>query len=257
MRKNPVKDFGPIADDYAFFERHATEAEEDARSYLERLRDIAPADGPIRMLDFGCGSGSFTARLLREAKWPAERLRLTLVEPAELARRQAVGQLAGYTSTPIADSSAVPAGSTASFDIVLANHSLYYVPDLRRELARLIDALFHPGIFLCAIAGRANALIQLWITAFGLLGSEIPYHTSEDVEKALQELGAEHDKHQVSFELTFPDSEENRMRIIRFLLADHLSQMPLDSLLASFDRYSRSGRIRVPTTSDHFTIHVA
>jgi hypothetical protein len=30
MSKNPAKDFGPIADDYAFFETHATEAEQDA-----------------------------------------------------------------------------------------------------------------------------------------------------------------------------------------------------------------------------------
>lgn len=37
MSKNPAKDFGPIADDYAFFETHATEAEQDVRAYGERL----------------------------------------------------------------------------------------------------------------------------------------------------------------------------------------------------------------------------
>ena len=57
MSKNPEKDFGPIADDYAFFEDHATEAEQDAQAYLERLRGMAPAQGVLRMLDFGCGSG--------------------------------------------------------------------------------------------------------------------------------------------------------------------------------------------------------
>jgi hypothetical protein len=31
MTKSPAKDFGPIADDYAFFETHATEAERDAQ----------------------------------------------------------------------------------------------------------------------------------------------------------------------------------------------------------------------------------
>ena len=100
MSKNPEKDFGPIADDYAFFESHATEAEQDARAYLEHLGEIVPAEGTLRMLDFGCGSGTFTARFLKQAGWPPERLRLTLVEPVESARRQAVARLAGFTEAP-------------------------------------------------------------------------------------------------------------------------------------------------------------
>jgi hypothetical protein len=59
--KNPEKDFGPIADDYAFFGRHATEAKEDALAHAKRLREVVPTDGMVRMLDFGCGSGKFTA----------------------------------------------------------------------------------------------------------------------------------------------------------------------------------------------------
>ena len=87
------------------------------------------------------------------------------------------------------------------------------------------------GIFVTAIAARTNALIEFWIIGFRLLGREIPYNTSEDVETALQELGADYQKQQVAYELTFPDTEENRMRIIRFLLADHLAQMPHRPLL--------------------------
>jgi hypothetical protein len=54
--------------------------------------------------------------------------------------------------------------------------------------------------------------------------------------------------------LTFPDSEENRVRIIRFLLADHLASMPLRPLLGLFDRHSQAGQIHIQTSSDHFTI---
>ena len=250
------KNFAPIADDYAFFERHASEAQQDARAYLERLREIAPPGGRIRMLDFGCGSGDFTARLLRRARWPPERLRLTLVEPVESARHSAVAQLARYTSTFIADSATMTAGSTESFDIVLANHVLYYVPDLRRDLAMLIDALSPRGILLCAIAGRNNALIDLWLLAFRLLGTEIPYHTAEDVEAALQDLGAKYDRDQITYELTFHDSEENRLRMIRFLLADQLARLPLEPLLTSFDHYLRSGRIEIRTSCDHLTVRM-
>src|SRR5215475_2884278 len=100
MTNNPAKDFGPIADDYAFFETHATEPENDARAYVENLAGLVPKEGPICLLDFGCGSGNFTARFLQEAGWPPARLRLTLVEPVESARRQAVARLAHYTEHP-------------------------------------------------------------------------------------------------------------------------------------------------------------
>jgi trans-aconitate 2-methyltransferase len=253
MDKNPKKDFGPIADDYAFFENHATEAEQDARAYVEHLGKIVPAERTLRMLDFGCGSGAFTARFLQRTGWPPERLRLTLVEPVESARRQAVARLAGFTEAPVAESATLP-GLVASFDLVLANHVFYYVPDLKGQLAKLIDALSTSGIFVTAIAARSNALIEFWITGFRLIGKEIPYNTSEDVETALQELGAEYQKQRVAYELTFPDTDENRMRILRFLLADYLGQMPHRPLLDLFDRYSRSGRIDIRTASDHFTI---
>jgi SAM-dependent methyltransferase len=254
MSKNPAKNFGPIADDYAFFETHATEAENDSRAYVERLAGIVPATGPIRLLDFGCGSGTFTTRLLQQASWPRGRLQLTLVEPVESARRQAVARLSGYTEHPVIGSATLPSGMIPSFDIVLANHVLYYVPELRSQLARLIDVLSPAGVFVTAIAPRTNALVGFWISAFRLLGKEIPYNTSEDAEVGLQKLGAVYQKQQVAYELAFPDTEENRMRILRFLLAEHLEQMPHRPLLDLFDRYALSGWINIRTASDHFTI---
>jgi trans-aconitate 2-methyltransferase len=257
MSKNPAKDFGPIADHYAFFEQHATEAEQDARAYAERLAGVVPAEGTIRLLDFGCGTGAFTARFLNQVGWPPARLRLTLVEPVPSARRQAVARLVGTTEHPVADSAALPGGVVASFDVVLANHVLYYVPDLRRQLAGLIGALAPAGVFVTAIAPRTNALIEFWIAGFRSLGREIPYNLAEDVEVALQELGAEYQKQEVAYQLAFPDTEENRMRIIRFLLAEHLAELSHRPLLDLFDQYAHAGRIDIRTVSDHFTIRSA
>jgi trans-aconitate 2-methyltransferase len=254
MSENPAKDFGPIADDYAFFETHATEAEQDAQAYVERLAGIVPAEGTIRLLDFGCGSGTFTARFLDQVGWPPARLRLTLVEPVEPARRQAVARLAGHTEQPVIAAETLPGGLVASFDIVLANHVLYYVPELQRQLAGLIDVLSVSGVFVTAIAPRTNALIDFWIAGFRSLGREIPYKTSEDVEAALQALEAAYEKQPVAYQLTFPDTGENRMRILRFLLAEYLAQMSHQPLLDLFDRYTHSGSITIRTTCDHFTI---
>ena len=137
MGKNPAKDFGQIADDYAFFETHATEAQNDAAAYVRRLQTIRPA-GNLRMLDFGCGSGRFTAQFLKATDWPPDGVRLTLVEPVEAARAAAVARLAPFTTQAIADSPSLSPGLEGSFEVVLSNHVLYYVPALKERLAELI-----------------------------------------------------------------------------------------------------------------------
>jgi len=249
-----MKDFDEIASELAFFEQHATEAEEDARAYQSDVAMVEPASGVVRMLDFGCGSGRFTARFLEEAAWPPDRLRLTLVEPAESTRREALNRLARYSSSPIAESSALPIVHDGQFDVVLANHVLYYVPDLADTLRRLIAALAPQGCLLLAIAARSNLLCELWTDAFTLLGREVPYNTSEDVATALRALNATYEKQQVPYRLSFADSRENRLKILRFLLADHLAQIPREPLLARFDQFSRAGRIDIHTASDHYTL---
>jgi trans-aconitate 2-methyltransferase len=253
MSDGPQKDFGLIADDYSFFESNATEAEADARTYVEELRGVVPATGPLRMLDFGCGTGTFTMRFLRTMCWGPERLQLTLMEPVESVRREAVTRLASFSGTPLVESDSLQDG-WSNFDVILANHVFYYVPELRGQLARLIASLSASGVFVTAVAARSNALIGIWIAGFRLLDKDIPYHTSEDVESALRDLNANFTKREVSYELTFPDTEENRMRILRFLLADHLEQMPVRSLLDLFNQYSQGSRILIRTTSDHYLV---
>ena len=218
------------------------------------MRGLPPASGVVRMLDFGCGTGGFTARFLDELGWPPERVALTLVEPVDGVRRQAVARLAGRTAGPLVDSKALPAGDGGRFDLILANHVFYYVPDLRGELAKLIGLLSESGVFVTAIAGRTNALIEFWIAAFRHLGREIPYNVAEDLEAALQELGANYAKRSVEYELAFDDTEENRLRILRFLLADYLPLLPREFLLGLFDQYSRAGRIEIRMVSEHFSV---
>jgi trans-aconitate 2-methyltransferase len=251
----PSKDFTPIQDDYEFFAVHSTEADADRSAYIERLRSFDPPAGPIRMLDFGCGPGSFTARFLERSGWQGDRLDLTLVEPSEDYRRQAVERLTSRTAYPVRAWGELPAGSVEEFDLILSNHVLYYVPDLEAALGRILGALDVNGLFLTAIAGRDNALVDLWFRGFPLIGRPVPYHTAEDVESALSRLGRRFEQREVRYDLSFPENEENRLRILRFLFGEHLSALPRDEILAFFDPHAAAGRIELHTGNRQYYVH--
>ena len=68
------KNFGIIREEYLFFQEHATEAAEDLLAYMPHVLASAMESGPIRMLDFGSGSGQFSYQFLNLAHLPPERL---------------------------------------------------------------------------------------------------------------------------------------------------------------------------------------
>lgn len=250
-----TKDFAPIQGDYEFFMDNSSEAEADLAGYMEDVPPFpAGPEIPFRMLDFGCGPGNFTARFLERAGWPADRLGLALVEPVEDYRRLAVERLEGRARPPLEAWKELPQDADSSFDFILSNHVCYYVTNLHARLAALIRALKPGGVFLAAIAGRENTLVDFWFRGFALIGQPVPYNTGEDFERALVDLGAHYSRKEVSYDLAFPDSEENRMRILRFLLSNYLDRIPREAALGFFDPYARGGRIEVRTGNSQFRI---
>ena len=252
--KNAAKDFSPIAGDYDFFMAHATEAENDLRDYQPHLQRFGRDESPIRMLDFGCGAGEFTDQFLRRAAWPSEQLRLTLVEPVEEQRRQAAEFLRDYTAAPIEHSAQLAAEAVGAFDLIVINHVLYYVADLGETMSRLVAALAPGGLLLTAMAGRDNALFPFWERGFAHLGEPIPYWVAEDLEAALRQQEVPFRQERSEYVLAFPDTEDNRLKILRFLCADHLADMPVAELLAMFDAHAQGGQIEIHTHSRHFVI---
>ena len=117
------------------------------------------------------------------------------------------------------------------FDVVLANHVLYYVDDLDVTLRQLLAALAPGGRLQAAIAPWDNMLLQLWKEGFALVGKTVPYYAAEDVERSLSELGSAFRKTKSPYEFRFPDTQENRLKILRFLFARRLKELPLDKML--------------------------
>jgi SAM-dependent methyltransferase len=248
------KNFGPIREDYRFFEEHATEAAEDVRAYLPHVHALVTESGPIRLLDFGSGSGRFACQFLARARFPRERLWLSLVEPEEGYRQQAIDQLQPFTAHPLQAWPALLPDLAAHFDLVLANHVFYYVPNLADVLAGILRALTPSGLFLTAMAGQRNILIQFWNACFAWIGKPVPFHTAEDLEVTLARQGASYRKQAIQYELVFADAEENRVKILRFLLGSYFAEVPRQAMVELFTPYAQAGRIVIQTVHEQFVI---
>jgi trans-aconitate 2-methyltransferase len=250
----PAKNFAPIQEDYAFFLDHSTEPASDLRGYRALLGEPARLAGSLHFLDFGCGPGTFTARFLDELACPPDQLRITLVDPVADYRQQACERLHGRSAAPIRAWAELPAAIGPEFHLVLANHVLYYVADLDGVLSRILGSLAPGGRFVTAVAGRHNALVDFWFRSFPWIGLDVPYHTAEDVEAALTRRGQPFRRHEVSYELAFPDTEANRLKILRFLLADYFDRMPRRKLLDLFEPYAKDGRVEIRTEDVQFAV---
>jgi len=248
------KPFELIHDAYAFFQQHTTETEADICAYLPHLCAMATEDQPIRMLDFGCGDGQFTAALLGRAPWLQARLQLALVEPNDVYRHQAVARLQPYTTQPVCAWPALPPHLQACFDLVLANHVLYYVPDLDGTLAALLRALATPGLFLTAMAGQRSIFAQWCQQCFAWLGQPYPFHTAEDLESTLARHGVAYGKEDVHYEFVFPDTAEHRLTVMRFLLGNAYHDVSQPAMLALFDPYAQGEQVMMRLVHEHFMV---
>ena len=116
MTADTTKAFAPIRDDYAFFETHSSEAENDLKGYARSLAGLDRGRS-VRVLDFGCGDGGFSAKFLTTLGVPPERLTLSLVEPDEVYRQKAVAALVPFTRHSIDAWPALPDSCVGCFDL--------------------------------------------------------------------------------------------------------------------------------------------
>lgn len=249
-----AKDFGPIESDYEFFMAHATEAANDVAEYARELAGFARDRAAIRLLDYGCGNGEFSQRFLSTMRWPPHQLQLTLVEPVAHQRAQAAQRLAQFSGQSLTSGERLEATPGGPFDLIVSNHALYYVDDLHATLQALVDALAPDGRLLLAIAGFDNMLCGLWKIGFALLGKPVPYHTAEDVEAELQRDSLAFRRTESPYLLRFPDTDENRQKILRFLFGDYLAAIGPQHMLEEFDRYVFEGHVEIHTHSYHYAV---
>ncbi|MEN9215081.1 MAG: class I SAM-dependent methyltransferase [Gloeomargarita sp. DG02_4_bins_56] len=248
------KNFADIREDYQFFAAHTTEFEQDLQSYRQVLSHFPIPEKPLKFLDFGCGTGVFTSRFLSLLHLPPQELAITLVEPDAVYRQNAVHILSAYTAATITDYAHLPAETASQFHLILSNHVLYYVPDLQHTVKQLLKVVHPQGMLLIAMAGRENVISQFWQKCFDRLGQPIPYYLAEDLTACLDEYHPGYQRRKINYEVNFPDTAINRRKLLRFMLGDHLEQLPASEVLSLFDPYACKGQIQIKTSHEQFLL---
>jgi SAM-dependent methyltransferase len=117
-----------------------------------------PAGGDV--LEVGCGPGWLWAD---GAGLPAGlRLTLTDLSPGmvEVARQRAAASSSELVEARLADAQELPLAAD-SYDVVVANHMLYHVPDPEKAVAELARVLRPGGVLMAATNGPRH-LVELW-----------------------------------------------------------------------------------------------
>ncbi len=206
------------------------------------------------LLDFGCGDGYFTESLIKALQFDSRNLNLHLVEIGKISRDKATERLSRGIPNGVYSSDHLSPDTKETFDIIIANHSLYYVPNLKETTKHLYKKLRANGLFLVALAGRSNFLINIWKECFSLLDMEIPYYLSEQFENILLELAIPYKIYNVQYKINFPDSKENRLKILRFLLSHYLERLPIEEIIQLFDSHQQGPEIMIETEHPLFLI---
>ena len=162
-----------------------------AEALVERLADPDPADGALRVLDLGCGSGASTLALL--AAWSArgrsgDTLTVTGVDASEGMVDQARAKrwppnVSLVVSDAVAYLESLP---TDSVDGVLAAYLLRNVPDRARLVAEVARVLRPGGGFVIhdySVAGNPRATVLWAAVCHGIIiplavlkRSDVPLH---------------------------------------------------------------------------------
>ncbi len=124
-----------------------------------------PISEDVKILDLGCGNGELW-RTNTEKLPPGLSLILSDLSPGMIkdAKKHLRG-VAGKKQFQVFDAAAIPAEDNA-FDLVLANHMLFYVKDRKKVLEEVARVLRPGGTFFCSTYG-ANHMKEVSLLAKG------------------------------------------------------------------------------------------
>ena len=219
---------------------------------------------PSRVLSIGCGDGSVDVEVARVLSRFGVPISYDGIEPNPdcgnlfLRRLSRVpGITAGISTSTfesyLAQGPKTDSSTIAKYDLVLAVHSLYYVPDVADALKSALR-LVAPGgmlVVLHAPRGDLNRLV-------GVLGPSQGQEFSEVVAAALatQRVSVSRERLDATLRLTAADEHEAR-RVLDFTAQVVIPDDLRPAVISVLDRISEPGAgLRIPHPLDAFVANV-
>jgi len=250
-------DYAEIRRDYEFFLAHSTETAAQIAAFEPHMAWLDGRPKPVRILDFGCGAGVFTERLLCVMGPSPEHLVLALVEPVSKHLEEAGQRLRPLASRVVVAGLDIEGTGNDRFDLIIANHSLYYVAEPTATAAALLRRLAPGGRLIAPLLDHANALAGIWRAAYGAAKMRFPFMLAEQLEAILDRMGFASKRETISYKIAFPDHEEAKRRILRFLLDADSERLPTAQVNALFEAYRREDMVVIATTYPHLVVEQA
>lgn len=154
---------------------HGLRAPEVRRAWADRMEGWLPAR-PADVLDLGCGTGSLSLLAAERGH------RVTGVDLSPAMVERARAKLAGRAAVFLVGDAAAPPVGEERFDVVLARHVLWTLPDPARVL-REWSGLLRPGGRLVLVEGVWGTVSPVGISAERLTGLLAPLTEDVRVER--------------------------------------------------------------------------
>jgi ubiquinone/menaquinone biosynthesis C-methylase UbiE len=203
------------------------------------LREAALKTGE-RVLDVGCGTGVVT-RLAAEHVGPTGRVAGLDINPGMLAVARSVTAAEHDIEWHEASADDIPC-SDSSFDVVLCQLSLQFVPDRSKAVREMHRVLVPGGRLVLNVPGPADPLFETLADALGhhiapeaanFVRTVFSLHEEPEIERLLNEVDfRDVDAHAYTRELSLPASKD--------FLWQYVESTPLAGAVASADDSARS-----------------
>lgn len=251
------KEFSEILTDYDFFKNNCNEDQNMLNIFTQELLKLnqlntSKANNSYnpKVLDFGCGNGTFLKRLISSKLFQnVFSTEIYLVEPDPIYRIEAMKALAHYTYTPlrILNNNLANNNIHYKFDLIISNHVLYYVTDLDATMDSFFKSLAPNGKIIISLAEKNHGLCNLLQSFCDLKGATYPYYIASDLISYLKRNSINYEIFPVLSELRFKNTSENINKIIRFVLSDKYAQLKSDLAINRFiAKYAIEDELVIP-----------